>query len=83
MSLSGSGCPACWWRGAVYEGDAFAPVPCPRCGGHSHFARAREGVDPIDEATSAERSAREDLRAWHMKRNPAPHPMLRTITEGP
>ena len=24
--VGGSGCPACWWRGAVYEGDAFLGV---------------------------------------------------------
>lgn len=83
MSVSGSGCPACWWQGAVFIGDGLRLFPCPHCGGFSHFARSAEGVDSIDDAAPVERETREALRAWHMERNPAPRPMLRTITEGP
>lgn len=66
MSVGGSGCPACDWSGVVWH--HFAGLPCPRCGGYSHFARAREGIDPIDEAPPPEREAREALRRWHMER---------------
>lgn len=80
MSVSGSGCPGCWWHGAVYIGDTFCPSPCPRCGGFSAFARAKDGIDDFGDATGIEREVREALRAWHITRNPSPSPMLRTVS---
>ena len=81
MSVGGSGCPACEWSGVAWKAD-LCSLPCPRCGGYSHHARAREGIDPIDDAAPVEREAREALRRWHMERAPGTRPVLHVLTEG-